>query len=314
MEKTSFKTKLKRVIKTGFFNFWRSGYVSLSSVLVMVITLSVIGSVIFVSAVLNITMDELRKKVDINVYFVTTTEEDDILSLQKRIRGLPEVQSVEYVSREQTLANFKLRHENDQLTLQALEELGVNPFGASLNIKAQDPSQYESISNFLSEENILASDGKKIIDRNTYSKNENRIAIDRLSRIISSAKTLGLAVSLALVFFSIAVTFNTIRLTIYISREEISVMQLVGASKNYVKGPFVVTGVLVGFISGIITLALFFPISYWLGGLTQNFFIGFNIFNYYVGNLFQIVFIVIGSGIGIGALSSLLAVRKHLKL
>lgn len=314
MEKTSFKTKLKRVIKTGFFNFWRSGYVSLSSVLVMVITLSVIGSVIFVSAVLNITMDELRKKVDINVYFVTTTEESDILSLQKKIESLPEVQNVEYISREQTLANFKLRHENDQLTLQALEELGENPFGASLNIKAQDPSQYESISNFLSEENILASDGKKIIDRNTYSKNENRVAIDRLSRIISSAKTLGLAVSLALVFFSIAVTFNTIRLAIYISREEISVMQLVGASKNYVKGPFVVTGVLVGFISGIITLALFFPISYWLGGLTQNFFIGFNIFNYYVGNLFQIVFIVIGSGIGIGALSSLLAVRKHLKL
>ena len=123
-----------------------------------------------------------------------------------------------------------------------------------------------------------------------------------------------MVVSLALITFSIAVTFNTIRLTIYISREEISVMQLVGASKNYVRGPFMVTGVLVGLISGLITTILFLPICYWLGNLTQNFFIGLNIFSYYLSNFFQIAFIIIGSGVCIGAVSSLLAVRKYLKL
>jgi len=312
MEKTEFKTKLRRVMTAGFFNFWRSGYVSFASILVMVITLSVIGSVIFIGAVLNITMEELRGKVDINVYFVTAATEGDILSLKTKIEALPEVNSLEYVSREQALENFRLRHENDQITIQALDELGDNPLGAVLNIKAKEPSQYEGIANFLNEENILSSDGQKIIDKINYF--ENRTAIDKLSRIINSAENLGLAVSLALVIVSMLITFNTVRLAIYISREEISVMQLVGASRNYIKGPFVVTGVIVGLISGLITMFIFFPICYWLGNTTQNFFVGFNVFDYYIGNFFQIIFIVVGSGIGIGALSSLLAVRKYLKL
>ena len=312
MEKIEFKTKFKRIVKAGLFNFWRSGYVSLASISVMLVTLSVIGSVIFVGAILNITMTELRSKVDINVYFITTTTEADILSLKKKIEVLPEVLNVGYVSRDEALANFRLKHENDQITIQALDELGDNPLGAVLNIKAKQPSQYEGIANFLNEENILSADGNKIIDKINYF--ENRIAIDKLSRIITSAENLGLAISFALVIVSIIITFNTIRLAIYISREEISVMQLVGASKNYVRGPFVVTGVIVGLISGLITMVVFFPVFYWLGGTTQNFFIGFNIFDYYLSNFFQILFIVVGSGVGIGALASLLAVRKYLKL
>jgi len=312
METSNFKTKLRRVIRAGFFNFWRSGYVSLASILVMVVTLSVIGSVIFIGAILNMTMEELRNKVDINVYFVTTAPEADILSLKTKIETLPEVKSIEYTSREAALANFRLKHENDQITLQALEELGENPLGASLNIKAKQPSEYEGIANFLSEENILGADGEKIIDKVNFF--ENRVAIEKLSRIIDSAERLGLAISLSLVLVSIVITFNTIRLAIYISREEISVMQLVGASKNYVKGPFVVTGVIVGLISGFLTMFLFFPVSYYLGNTTQNFFIGLNIFDYYLSNFFEIIFIVVGSGVAIGAISSFLAVRKYLKL
>ena len=312
MEKSEFKTKLKRIIKSGIFNFSRSGYVSFASMLVMVITLSVIGSVVFVSAILNITMNELRDKVDINVYFVATAIEEDIVSLKTKIEALPEVNTVEYISREEALEKFKLRHENDQITLQALEELGENPLGAVLNIKAKQPSQYEGIANFLNEENILSSEGNKIIDKINYF--ENKTAIEKLSRIIDSAESLGWAISLALVVVSIVITLNTIRLAIYISREEISVMQLVGASKNYVRGPFIVTGIIVGFASGLITMLLFLPISYWLGNLTQNFFIGFNIFDYYIGNFFEILFIIVGSGVAIGAVSSLLAVRKYLKL
>lgn len=312
MEKTDFKTKLKRVIKAGFFNFWRSGYVSLASILVMMVTLSAISSVIFVGAILNTTMQELRNKVDINVYFVTTAPEADILSLKTTIEALPEVERVEYLSREQALENFRTKHENDQITLQALEELGENPLGAALNIKAKEPSQYEGIANFLNEENILSGEGEKIIDKINYF--ENKVTIDRLSRLIDSIENMGTILSLVLVVVSIVITFNTIRLAIYISREEISVMQLVGASKNYVRGPFVVTGVFVGLISAILTLLIFLPATYFLGSTTENFFIGLNLFQYFLRNIFQISFLIVGSGIGIGALSSYLAVRKYLKL
>lgn len=311
-EQTTFKTKLKRVIKAGFFSFWRNGYVSLASMLVMVITLSVIGSVIFVSAVLNLTMNELRNKVDINVYFVTTAEENEILSLKTKIEALPEVEKVDYTDRETALIKFKTEHESDQTVLQALQELDDNPLEASLNIKAKEPSQYEGIANFLNEENILSSDGEKIISKINYF--ENRIAIERLSRIIVSAKQLGMAISLALVLISIIITLNTVRLAIYISREEISVMQLVGASRNYIRGPFVVTGIIVGLVSSLITIIFFFPILYWLGQTTQNFFVGLNIFDYYLKNFFEVAFVVLGSGVVIGAISSLIAVRRYLKM
>lgn len=312
METAQFSTKLKRVIRTGLFNFWRSGYVSLASTLVMVITLSTIVSVIFLGSILDSTLNEIRNKVDVNVYFVPTTAESDVLTLKQRIEALPEVSTIEYISREQALENFKKRHENDQITLQALEELGDNPLGAVLNIKAVEPSQYQGISDFLSQENILSQNGSPIIDKVNYQ--QNKVAIERLSKIINSSDRLGNIITLLLIVVSIVITLNTIRLAIYISKDEISVMQLVGASKNYIRGPFVVGGVLYGFISGVITLLLFLPVTYWLGNLTQDFFIGLNIFDYYIENLFTIIAIVLGSGVAIGALSSFIAIRKYLKL
>lgn len=312
METANFKTKLKRVVMSGFFNFWRSGYVSLASVLVMVITLSVICSVIFLGAILNMTLGELQDKVDVNVYFLTTTEESDILALKNKVANLPEVESVVYVSKEQALAEFKTRHENDQITLQALEELGDNPLGAALNIKAKNPSQYQGITEFLNQENLLSKGGAPIIDKINYF--QNKTVIDRLTKIIDSSRKLGTALTLILIVVSVLITLNTIRLAIYISKDEISVMQLVGASKNYIKGPFLVTGIIYGVFAGLITLLIFLPATYWLGGLTENFFAGINIFDYYISNIFEMMFIVMGSGIGIGTASSYLAVRKYLKL
>jgi cell division transport system permease protein len=312
METVTFGTKLKRVVRTGLFNFWRSGYVSLASTLVMVITLSTIVSVIFLGSILDSTLNEIRNKVDVNVYFIPSTAESDILSLKQRLESLPEVSSIEYITSDQALENFKRRHENDQITLQALEELGQNPLGATLNIKAKEPSQYQGIADFLSQESILSKDGSPIVDKVNYQ--QNKVAIERLSKIIDSSDKLGNIITLILIVVSILITLNTIRLAIYISKEEISVMQLVGASKNYIRGPFIISGILYGVISGIITLLLFLPVTYWLGNLTQNFFIGLNIFDYYISNLFSIILIVLGSGIAIGAVSSFFAVRKYLKL
>jgi len=132
--------KIKRVIRAGFFSFWRNGFVSLSSILVMVVTLFVIGSVIFSGVILRFTLDQIKEKVDINVYFVRTANEADILAMKDKLEKLAEVQSpIIYVSREQALEEFKQRNQNDELTLQALEELGENPLGAKLNIRAKDP-------------------------------------------------------------------------------------------------------------------------------------------------------------------------------
>jgi len=305
--------KIKRVIRAGFFSFWRNGFISLSSILVMVVTLFVIGSTIFSGVILRSTLDQIKEKVDINVYFLTTIEEPEVLSMKENLEKLPEVAPpIVYVSREDALAEFQKKHENDEITLQALDELGANPFGATLNIRAKEPSQYESIAKFLESNNSLSSDGEVIIDKVNYYQNKD--VIDRLTRVINSANKLGLILTILLIGISILITFNTIRLVIYMSRDEISVMRLVGASANYIRGPFFVAGAIYGFISAIVTLILFYPITIWLGGTTENFFVGLNIFHYYANNFGQIFLIIVGSGVFIGAVSSYLAVRKYLKV
>ncbi len=276
----------------------------------MTVTLSVIGILFFANAVLSTTLATLKDKVDINVYFLTKAPEADILSLQKAIEALPEVAAVEYVSREQALIDFKKRHENDQLALQALEELGDNPFGASLNIRAKETSQYESIATFLESKSALLKDGTQIVDKVNYYKNQ--VAIEKLGRIIDASKSLGLSIIIIFSVISIIITFNTIKLVIFNSREEISVMRLVGASSRYIRGPFVVSGVMYGIVATIATLILLYPLLVWLNPTMVAFFSGFSLLQYYASNFIQIAFILGSTGVVLGAVSSYLAVRRHL--
>ncbi len=307
-----FFTKLRRVVRTGFFNFWRNGTVSLASVLVMMVTLVVIGMISFSSAILDTSLAELKNKIDINVTFVTTAPEEEILRIKQTLESLPEVFLVTYQTREEALAAFKDRHQNDPSILAALDELGENPLGAVLNIKARDPSQYASVANFLESDNTLSGSGVTIVDRINYF--QNKVAIDKLTSIIAAADRLGFALTMFLAIISMLIAFNTIRLTIYIAKDEISVMRLVGASTTYIQGPFVVVGIIYGLFAGLLTLLLFLPITYWLSKVTANFFVGFNVFSYYLNHFLEIAFIILVSGTLIGALSSILAIRKYLKV
>lgn len=299
-------------MRAGFFNFWRNGFVSLSSILVMTITLSVIGAIIFMGAILNTSLSEIKSKVGVNVYMVTGANEDETLALKSEIESLPEVYFVTYISKEEALANFKKKHENNEITLQVLSELGENPLGASLSVQAHDPSQYQTIANFIQEKTALSSGGVPIVDNVNYT--DKALIIDRLTKIISSVEKLGVIITLVLVFLSVLITLNTIRLAIYTSKEEISVMKLVGASSHYVQGPFIVSGVMYGIVAGIITLSMFLPATFWLGSITQDFFIGLNLFEYYIANFAQFFLIIFGSGIVIGGVSSYIGARRYLDL
>ena len=223
---------------------------------------------------------------------------------------LPEVKTVSYTSAEEALSNFKDKHSNDYLTLQALDELNNNPLGASLNIKANDPSQYESISKYFEDENSLSQGALTIIDKVDY--HQNKLVIDRLTSIIDGAKSLGFAVSLVLMIISIIITYNTIRLIIYMSKDEISVMKLLGASGKYVRGPFIVSGILVGVCAALVTIILFIPISIWLGNHMTDF-IGFNLYQYYKSNFLQLFIIMLGSGVILGSIGSFFAINRYLK-
>lgn len=300
-------TTTKRILRSGFVSFWRNSFVSLSAILVTTITLFVVGSLIFLNAILAASLTQIQEKVAISVYFVTTAAEDDILSLRVALEGLPEVTGAEYISRDEALARFEERHSGDELTLQALEELGENPLGASLEIRAVETSEYERIATYLQ-----TTDNASIIDKINYF--QNKVAIDRLTNVITSSERFSLIVALVLVLTSVLITFNTIRLAIYTAREEIAVMRLVGASNTYIQGPFIFEGITYGVVSGLITLAFLYPLTLWLGPATADFFGGINVFHYYVIHFGELFAIIMGSGILLGALSSFLAVKKYLKV
>ncbi len=302
-------TSLKRIIRGGFLNFKRSGLVSWAAVLVVTITLSVITLIIFLQAMLHFSLTQIKDKVDVTIYFTVNAPEDKIMSLKSSLEQLPEVAAVSYTSAGDALKLFRDRHASDYPTIQALDEIGDNPLGAYLNVKAKEVSQYENIANFLKSDDSLMLGSSSIIDKVNY--HQNKLIIDRLNTIISGAQKLGFLITLLLVIISIIITFNTIRLTIFISKEEIGVMRLVGASKMHVRGPFMIEGAIYGVVATGITLILFWPATAWLGRNMTDF-LGINMYNYFISSFWQIFSILLLSGVGLGIVSSFLAVRKYL--
>jgi cell division transport system permease protein len=307
-----FWINLKRIIKAGFISFWRNGSVSLSAVFVMIVALFMIASTLLVTAFLGTALRDLQDKIDINIYIDATASEDSILSLKSQIEKLPQVKEVTYISRDKALENFRTLHQDDHRITQALDEIGNNPLPATLTVKAKDPSQYEGIASYLSAKSDLSTgDSLSIVSKVNY--NDNKTAIDRLSNLIAGVKKLGSIITAAMVAISILITFNTIRLAIFIARDEINVMRLVGGSNWYIRGPFVVEGILYGLVASFLTLILFYPITYWLKNATQAFYGGVDLLHYFVANFVEIFLIIVLSGIALGAVSSYLAVRKYLR-
>lgn len=302
----------KRVLKQGIINFWRNGIISFASLLVMVVTLSVVGSLILGGSMLDAGLSLLKDRVDINIYFRTDAGEKDILTLKDSLSALSEVKKVEYTTREQSLSDFKERHKDNTLILNSLDELDENPLGATLSVRANDPSQYEGVAKYLEENPVMTTAGVNIIDKVNYYQNKK--TIDKLSKIIDSSQKLGFAIALLFAVIVVLVTFNTVRLAIFISKDEISVMRLVGASNWYIRGPFIVAGMLYGLLGSIIVAILFYLATSWIGSATANFFGGINVHNFYTQNLFQIFGILLLTGLFLGAISSFMAVRKYLEL
>ena len=304
-------TGFKRVIRSGFVGFWRNGFVSLSAMFVMTVTLFVVGSSMMLNQLLEVSLQNIQNRVDINVYFNTDAEIIDINALQNELESLPEVSQVIFTSREDALAEFRDRHRNDELTIQALEELGENPLGASLSIRTRDASQYDSIAAFLEERQELGSGEVPLIDRVNY--NRNREAIARLSTIINAVEQSTLIALAVLILAAVLITFNTIRLAIYTAREEISVMRLVGASNMYIRGPFMLQGVMYGLLSGLLALLIMYPILLWMGPSTESFF-EYNLFSYFVNEFGYIFQVIVGTGVVLGFISSTLAVSRYLRV
>jgi len=298
-------TTLVRVIKSGFLNFWRNKWLSSTAIFMMSLAIFGITSLILVNVLINSLIDGLEDKIDVSVYFKLDTSEELILAVRTDLVKLAEVKSVEYISTDEALINFKERHKDNEVLIQSLGELDTNPLEASLNIKANESSQYESIADFFNQGNYY-----DIVNKVNYL--ENKAVISRLSSITKTIRQVGSIAFLILAGLAVLVTYNTIRLTIYTSRKEIKVMKLVGASNWFTRGPFVIEGILYGVFAAVISLFVMFPLLWYLSPKITAYLPGTDLFYFFQVNLIVLFILQILIGVGFGIVSSLIAIRRYL--
>jgi len=297
----------KRVLRSGWEKFSRDKSSSGAALFVMVIVMSVATMLFFLQGAASFMITGLEESVDISTYLKNTATEEEVAQLKEELESLPEVREVKYISKEQALKSFVELHKQDEVILESLEIVGQNPLLASLSIKAFSASQYPAISEFL-QNTPLAS----IVSDVDYF--DRAPVIGRLSTLTAGIQSAVFLVTLFAAFIAVLVAFNTIRLTIYSSRDEIEIMRLVGASNWFIRGPFIIQGMIVGVLATLITTLLFFPLTLFVGIKLQTFAPGFDLFSYFANNLLFIVFLQMAVGIGIGVVSSLIAIRKYLKV
>ena len=298
-------TVLTRIIQYGWKNFIRNGLLSTTTVAIVTLSLIVFLGLILFNVLIDKTVATIQDKIDITVSFKNVTPEDEIFNVQRSLQGLPEVKSIDYVSRVQAMENFKARHGDDQDIAQALQELPDNPLEASLNIKAKNPDQYAVIAEYFKNPAL-----GQFVSHVSYA--ENQIVIDRLNAIAKNVNRGGFLVTVILVIVAGLVVFNTIRLAIYSNRDEIGIMRAVGASNRFVRGPYVVEGIIVGFLSAVLSIVIALPGLSSVAPYISQAVPEVDIVSYFFQNILILIGYQLLAGVLVSAISSFVAVRRYL--
>ena len=297
---------LIRVIKAGLTSFKRNLLLSSATSAMLVLSLSVALGIVFFSVVVEGVVSELESKVDVSVYFAQETTEQEVFEVRKSIERFPEVLEVRYTSRSEALEQFKQRHTENEIIQQALNELEENPLEARLAIRAVNASAYEAIAGFI--------EGRfgPLISKVNY--RENSAIIERVFAVTDGIRLGGIV--LGIVLFAIAglVSFNTIRLAIFSQRDEITVMRLVGASNWYIRGPFVVTGIVNALIGSLSAFGIFYVIVNIIHEPIANFVPSVLLKDYYIANWMPLFGFTLGLAIVTTVFSSTFAIRRYLRV
>lgn len=301
---------LWRIFHTGLRNFFRNLWLSTAATVVMTITLTIVLLSFISNSALTSTIKNVTDKIDISIYLSDSITTDQLNYLQTRLRNNPDVASVRYISKADALAEWRKQHAGDQKLLQATSETD-NPLPASLAVRAKDPKRLDSITSLVTEPNIA-----KLLDAKepiSYS-GKNKTTIDRIVSFSSFFKKSGLIVSAIFITVSILIIFNTIRMAIFTRKDEIEIMKLVGATKWFIRGPFLFEAAFYGIIAALIGAALSYLLLFAGGPRIQGYIDLGAAIGFFQNAPLLVIGAAMGIGIMIGVISSLLALSRYLKL
>lgn len=299
-----------RITKTGLRNFVRNAWLSTAATAVMTVTLSLVAVSYIANVALTSTIKNVVQKIDVSIYLKDSDTPDQINALKAKLEQLPNVQEVKLVTKSDALAEYRRQNADNPKLLLGVSE-SDNPLPASLQIKAKDPNKLTPITDLAAQGDVKP----LLTDRDPVSYSGDRKAtIDKIIQTSNFFKATGVVASIIFVVISTLIIFNTIRMAIFTRREEIEIMKLVGATSWYIRGPFIFEASLYGLIAAIV--AMLFVYTVVLNGAPR---LGNYIDTASIINLLRDNIVLVGAamfliGVSIGAGSSLVALKRYLKL
>jgi len=284
-------------MKRAWQGFWRNALMSIAATATMVLMLLLLAGFFIIQTGLLAGLQFTEQKVQVVAYLQTYTTDAQVADMQTRLQAMPEVASVNYVTRDQALVDFRASMKaqgREDLT----QYLDSNPLYASLEVKLTDPADVGVVSQTLRDEPLV---------RNVVNIED---LVQRVLTVTNILRTAGTVVLVIVGIIALFIIVNTIRLAVVARAEEIEIMRLVGASDAFIRWPFVFEGAFVGFLGAAISLAILAVAAEPISGFMVDF---FRVLPIQFGSMTRdLVVLVMGAGVGLGILGSWLSVRTYL--
>src|SRR3989338_5789960 len=299
----------KRLIKSGLTNFLRNIWISIAATSMVAITLFIISIIIVLYALTSVAIQNSTDKIGVvTAYFNQQTTDKEVQNVITEIKGLEGVREVNYTTKEEAIAQFKLIHQNEPNWIESLNEFtdAENPLTGSIAEPAYDLTDYSRIYDTLKGQRYAP-----------YFQNvrDNQTVINKLYRIIQFITRFGILLAAIFMVVTVMVTFNTIRLTIYNRREEVEIMRLVGATNWYIRWPFMIEGILYSLIATVLTSLIILILLILLSGRIEQFLSIQVLGSSLISALFwRILLVNLAASIVLSAIASSIAMRRYLKV
>ena len=306
-----------RILKSGFVNLFRNLWLTIAATSVMLVALTIISIGVVINVTTTNAIDVLSKELKTSIILKEGVPNEARTALESRIRGLDFIETVVYISPAEAQARLTKDPTIGADILQASALFEGDFLAPSYEVALNDLSRANELA-----DTAKADEFKDVVERVALGKTDTGAQTDAEKAIQRAAATerfvtIGTIIaagSLSLV--SIMIIFNTIRMAIYTRRDEISIMKLIGATPNYIRGPFLVEASLYGVFAGMIASISVYALIFSVGGKVADapeFYLTYTYFTEPV----TIILMFLSSimlGILIGAVSSMLAMERHLKL
>ncbi len=286
-------------IKEVYTSFKRNTWMTLASVLTVVISLFILGFFSIVVLNLNKLADTLESQVQVSVYLKDDINEDDLDDTKKILEAVEGTQKVNYITRDEAMQNFKDRLGDQQFLLDALDN--TNPLPNSFTVIVSAPEQVKKVAD--------VAQTLYTVESVSYSQD----IINHIFNLTHLIRIIGVALIVLLLGAAVFIISNTIRLTVFARREEIAIMKYVGATDWFIRWPFLLEGIVLGFIGGGLAASLLIVIYAQISQEIYNAMAFFPLIPQYPF-INYVVLAVLISGIIIGATGSIISLKRFLKV